>query len=143
MDRFIEFVTNHWMLFSGVVIVLVLLLQDLIESLTQKFTSISPIMAVAKMNQEGVMVIDVREESEYKKGHIENALNLPFGKFDEHIKTLAPYKQTPLIITCQSGTRSAQACKKLCKEGFTQVLNLQGGMLAWEDSKLPIRSGSK
>lgn len=141
MDRFIEFATNHWMLFSGVVIVLVLLLQDFIESLTQKFTSISPIMAVAKMNQEGVIVIDVREESEYKKGHIENARNIPLGKLDEHLKTLLPHQHTPLIVTCQSGTRSTQACKRLCKEGFTQVFNLQGGMLAWEDCKLPIRIG--
>jgi rhodanese-related sulfurtransferase len=43
-----------------------------------------------------------------------------------------------VIVTCQSGTRAPQACGKLVKAGFSDVHELQGGMVAWEEQKLPV-----
>jgi rhodanese-related sulfurtransferase len=143
MDRYIEFVLNHWMLFIGLVVVTILLFQEMLDSAFKKFSSISPLLAVTQMNSDDTAVIDVREEHEFNKGHIEGAINAPFGKFDEHCKKLEAYKKTPVIVTCQTGTRSAPACKKLCKMGFEKVFNLTGGMQSWEDNKLPIKGKKK
>ncbi|MGR8933364.1 MAG: rhodanese-like domain-containing protein [Gammaproteobacteria bacterium] len=143
MDRYIEFVLNHWMLFIGLVVVTILLIQDLVESAFKKFSSISPLIAVTQMNADDTAIVDVREEHEFNKGHIENAINIPFGKFDENVVKLEAYKQSPLIVVCQSGTRSAPACKKLCKMGFEKVFNMTGGMQSWEDNKLPIKVKKK
>ena len=143
MDRYIEFVLNHWMLFIGLVVVTILLIQEMFDSAFRKFATISPVLAVTQMNSEDTVIVDVREEHEFNKGHIENAINAPFGKFDENVIKLEAYKKSPVIVVCQTGTRSLPASKKLCKLGFEKVFNLTGGMQAWEDSKLPIKVKKK
>lgn len=143
MDRYIEFVHNHWQLFIALVGVSVLLIWEMFDSVGKKYASISPLLAVTQMNSEDTTVVDVREEHEYNKAHIEGALNVPFGKFDERVQQLEIYKHSPLLVVCQTGTRSAPACKKLSKLGFEKVSNLTGGMQSWEENKLPIKSKKK
>jgi rhodanese-related sulfurtransferase len=143
MDRFLEFLFNHWMLFTALGVVTILLIQEIIDSAFKKYSSISPLLAVTQMNSEETVIVDVREDHEFNKGHIENAINMPFGKFEDTWKQLEPYKNTPLIVVCQTGTRSTPACKKLSKMGFEKVFNISGGMQSWEDSKLPIKIGKR
>ena len=143
MDRYIEFATNHWMLFIALVVVSFFLIQELLGSLWQKFESISPILAVTQMNTEDTVVVDVSDPHEYAKGHIKDSINLPFGKFDDSIGGLDKYKDTPMIVTCQTGTRSTPACKKLTKSGFNKIFNLTGGMQSWEENKLPLKKSGK
>jgi rhodanese-related sulfurtransferase len=100
-------------------------------------------LAVTKMNSADTIIVDVREPHEYIKGHIENSINIPLDKFSEKLDTLESYKKQPIIIACQSGTRSIPACKTLTKSGFEQVFNISGGMQSWEDSKLPMKITSK
>ncbi len=138
MDQYIEFISNHYLLVLALVAVTFLLIQDLIENSFSKFSAISPMIAVTKMNSGDTQIIDVREPSEYKKGHIEDAINIPVAKFDDEISTLENLKNRTIIVVCQSGTRSSSACKTLIKEGFEKVFNISGGMQSWEDSKLPI-----
>ncbi|MDD5035721.1 MAG: rhodanese-like domain-containing protein, partial [Methylococcaceae bacterium] len=71
IERTIEFLSNHWMLSSGHFVVSLLLIQDLFDSVTRKYKTVSPAGAVALLNVEGVVVIDVREPHEFVKGHIE------------------------------------------------------------------------
>ncbi|SMF96693.1 Rhodanese-related sulfurtransferase [Methylomagnum ishizawai] len=144
-DRLVEFIGNHWIMSSGLFIVIILLIQDFIESLTRKHKTVSPIEAVALMNDDHTLVLDVREPNEFDQGHIEGARNVPLAKLESALE-LEPHKQNPVIVTCQSGTRSQPACKQLLAQGFTQVFELSGGMLAWEDQKLPVtrkRGGKK
>jgi rhodanese-related sulfurtransferase len=143
MERYLEFLFNHWMMFTALGVVTILLIQELIDSALKKYSAISPLLAVTQMNSEDTVIVDVREEHEFSKGHIENAINLPFGKFESTWNQLEAYKKSPLILVCQSGTRSTPACKKLSKMGFEKVFNLTGGMQAWEDSKLPIKVSKK
>lgn len=138
MDRYIEFATNHWMLVIALGVVTVLLLQDLIESVLQNFESVSPTLAVALMNNDGIVVLDVREENEFAKEHIENSINTPLGKLDEQVKNLQQYQNSPVIVVCQTGSRSAPACRKLNKLGFTKLHSLAGGIRSWEENKLPL-----
>ena len=143
MDRFIEFVLNHYLLTLALAVVTFLLIQDLFESAFNKFKSLSPMLAVAKMNSNDVSIIDVREPHEFIKGHIENAVNIPLGKLANQLSQFAHQKDNPVIVVCQTGARSVPACKTLTKAGFTDVYNIIGGIQAWEDGKLPIKITSK
>lgn len=138
LDRIFEFIGNHWIMVGAVVVVAVLLIQDLTESFLRKHKLVSPVGAVALMNQDGTVVVDVRELHEFSAGHIENARHIPLGKIDDRAYELQEFKDTPVIVACQSGTRSPQACRKLAAQGFSQVYELQGGMVAWEEQKLPV-----
>jgi len=144
MDRYIEFALNHYILSLALIVVTYLLIQDFFETAFKKFASITPLLAVAKMNEMDTVIIDVREPLEFVESHIENALNTPLSKFAEHLPKLEAYKKTPMLIACQTGTRSATAGRQLTKAGFEQVFVIAGGMAAWEnDYKLPVKISKK
>lgn len=73
------------------------------------------------------IVIDVREISEYDNGHIENSINIPVDNID----SVDYDKDTVIIVYCASGMRSAEAAKKLISQGYTNVYNLDGGLINW------------
>jgi len=139
MDQYLEFISNHYLLCLALVVVSYMLIQDLIESSFNKYQGLSPLLAVTKMNDIETVVVDVREPHEYMKGHIENSINIPLGKFPEKVNTLEKNKSHPIIVVCQSGTRSISACKTLTKENFEHVFSMTGGMQAWEDNNFPIK----
>jgi rhodanese-related sulfurtransferase len=143
MDQYLEFIGNHYLLCLGFIILTFLLFQDLVESFFSKFEGLSPLLAVTKMNAAETVVVDVRAPHEYKKGHIEDAINIPVEKFSEKADTLDKYKQQSIIVVCQTGNRASPACKTLVKKGFEHVFNITGGMQSWEDSKLPVKAASK
>lgn len=143
MDQYIEFVTNHYLLSFSLVCVIFLLIQDLLSNSFNSYESISPLIAVTKMNGDDTTIIDVRDASEFLKSHIEDAVNIPLSKLEEQLPSLEKHKKQPLIVVCQTGARSVSACKTLSKAGFEQVFNMLGGMQSWEDNKLPIKNSSK
>ena len=137
-QQLLEFVGNHWVMASGLFIVTILLIQDMIDTAFRKHKTLSPTEAVVLMNDENTTVIDVREPNEFAEGHIEGARNIPLAKLGERAAELASHREQPLIVTCQSGTRSMAAGKQLTKLGFAQVYEMKGGMFAWKDQNLPI-----
>lgn len=139
MDQYIEFVTNHYLLSFSLVCVIFLLIQDLLSNSFNGYDSISPLIAVTKMNDDNTVVIDVREPNEFLKSHIENAINIPLDKLEEKLPSLEKHKTHPLIVVCQTGARSVPACKTLTKADFALVFHMQGGMQSWEENKLPIK----
>lgn len=143
MERYIEFVLNHYLLALGLAVVTFLLIQEFIESAFRKFELISPTMAVTKMNTMDTVILDIREEHEFIKGHIENSRHIPLGKLEEQIQQLANDKDKPVIVVCQTGSRSTPACKALMKHEFKNVYSLIGGMQSWEDNKLPMKITSR
>ncbi|MGR8997728.1 MAG: rhodanese-like domain-containing protein [Gammaproteobacteria bacterium] len=144
MDRYLEFILNHYILSLALAVVTYLLIQELFDTAFKKFGAISPLLAVAKMNDTDTLVIDVRDEPDFIQGHIEQSLNTPLGKLSEHLESLAVHKNKPILIACQTGTRSASAGKILTKAGFEQVFVITGGMEAWQnDYKLPVKITSK
>ncbi len=139
MDQYLEFISNHYLLCLGLVVIAYLLIQDLVESSFNKYEGLSPLLAVTKMNNDSTVIVDVREPHEYIKGHIENAINIPLGKFSEKVHAIEKYKAQPIIVVCQSGSRAAPACKTLVKENFEHVFNMIGGMQSWQDNNFPIK----
>lgn len=145
MDRYIEFILNHYILVLAFAVVTYLLIQEIFDSAFNKARSITPLSAVAKMNKsDDVFIIDVREPPEFVTSHIEQATNIPLSKLPEVLPTLTAHKNNPVLVVCQNGTRSASASKQLTKAGFEQIFVITGGMSAWEDDyKLPVKIASK
>lgn len=94
--------------------------------------------AVQKMNHDDALVIDVREPAEVVNGKIPNSKHIPLGELARRLSELEKYKTKPIIVACRSGHRSSGACGILAQNGFTDVYNLSGGMVAWEQANLPV-----
>jgi rhodanese-related sulfurtransferase len=95
--------------------------------------------ALQLINHKNALVLDVREEDEYRLGHVLNSMLIPLGKFNERIGELEKYREQPIVVICRSGNRSGSACAALGKRGFTQVYNLAGGIGAWQKANLPLQ----
>ncbi len=94
--------------------------------------------ALQLINHKDACVLDVREPDEFKSGHVLNAKLIPLGKLRDRLGELERYRDKPIIVVCRSGNRSATACALLGREGFAQVYNLAGGMMAWQKAGLPL-----
>jgi rhodanese-related sulfurtransferase len=94
--------------------------------------------ALQLINHKNALVLDVRDEGEYKAGHILNSAPIQLGKLKERIGELEKYKEQPIVVVCRSGNRSVSACMMLGKSGFNQVYNLAGGIIAWQKANLPL-----
>jgi rhodanese-related sulfurtransferase len=101
-------------------------------------TDVTPAQVKAMIDAGGgIVVVDVREESEYcdstytPPGHIPGAINMPWnsGYLQAHYSELAPDDST--VMVCRSGSRSNAAANFLDGEGFTHVFDMLGGMNAW------------
>ena len=131
-----NFIVNNWPLFVALVIILFLLARTWVGPGAIK--SIRPVEAVQLINHQDAVVVDVRTDKEFEEGHIMNALHIPLGVLNNRIPELQEYKSNPMILACRSGARSAQAVTTLKKQGFENVNNLSGGMLAWSSANLPV-----
>ena len=80
-----------------------------------------------------ILLLDVRGEDEFKGhlGHIEGAYHLPIDQMEERLEEIKAFKHSEIITVCKFGGRSMQAAAFLKSEGFEDVKNLRGGMLAW------------
>ena len=101
--------------------------------------SVSPSQATQLINREDALVIDVREPGEFGAGHILGAKNVPMSRVDSGGAEVAgKRKDRPVILYCDSGNRSAKAAAALRGQGYTRVLNLSGGIGAWQQAGLPV-----
>ncbi len=90
---------------------------------------------LAGSGMQEVSIIDVRTREEYADGHIEGARNIDFTSpsfSDEVIRTLE--KDRSYVLYCRSGRRSALAAERMRELGFTNVVDLSGGVLSWEQT---------
>ena len=105
--------------------------------------SLSATQATQLINREEAQVIDVREPDEYASGHLPESRNIPAAQLGERVGELDKYKDTPLILVCQTGSRSTGACKQLIAQGFARAHNLEGGIAGWRAAGLPLKKGAK
>lgn len=101
----------------------------------------SPSEAVLLINRANAVVLDVREDAEFAAGHIADAKHIPAAQLEQRLGELSKFKDRPVLVNCQSGVRSAKACDVLRKHEFHKVYNLQGGLNAWIQAKLPVVKG--
>ena len=81
-------------------------------------------------DRDDVVVLDVREQWEYDEGHIPGVTLIPMGEVANRLSEIPTDKS--VIVTCRSGNRSGQITDFLRQQGFDNVHNMDGGILAWE-----------
>ncbi len=107
--------------------------------------TISP-QQLAELCRNGkIELLDVRTPIEFQELHIAEAQNIPLDQLDAAAvmrSKSSPHNQ-PLYIICRAGGRGRQACEKFIGAGYTNVVNVEGGTLAWAQSGLPVVRGAK
>jgi rhodanese-related sulfurtransferase len=88
--------------------------------------------------ESGPLVLDVRSAAEFARGHVPNALNVPFFSYESLAAINAP-KDRSVIVYCELGPRAAWARWMLRLAGFADVKHLHGHMAAWRDAKMPTQ----
>lgn len=99
---------------------------------------VSTLQATQLINQKDAVVIDVREQAEFARGHIANAKSFPAKLIEERRAELEKLKAAPVIVSCDTGMRAAAAADKLRSLGVPDVYVLAGGVNAWRDAGLPV-----
>ncbi len=121
---------------------IMLLLASLLGSSTvfaESVPSISPQQAAQMQSTQKAVIIDVRENDEWRSGHIAGAIHIPLGEIGNRVTELTQYQNTPIITQCRSGSRSAKAANVLKNAGFNTVYNMDGGLNAWQKADLEIQ----
>ena len=94
--------------------------------------------AVVLMNRSKPLILDVRDAAEFAAGHIQGAKHIPVGELTARMKEIEKFKDKPVLVHCQKGMRAKGACSILKAQQFTQLNNLQGGLDAWVEAKMPL-----
>ena len=89
-------------------------------------------------NGETPLLIDTREDNEWTAGHAAGAVHLSKGIIERDIEAKVSDKRTKMVLYCGGGFRSALAADALLKMGYTDVISLDGGWRAWQESGMPI-----
>jgi|SRR5450631_1042460 rhodanese-related sulfurtransferase len=87
---------------------------------------------------ETFVLVDVREESEFAKDHLPGAIHLGKGVIERDVEARIPDLNTPLVLYCGGGFRSALAADNLQKMGYTRVLSMDGGIRVWREKGFPL-----
>jgi rhodanese-related sulfurtransferase len=87
------------------------------------------------------VLVDVREESEFAKDHLPGAIHLGKGVIERDIEARVPKLDTPLVLYCGGGFRSALAADNLQKMGYTNVISMDGGIRDWREKGYPLSKG--
>lgn len=90
----------------------------------------------AIMDRDDVVLIDVREQAEYDEAHIPDITLIPLGTVPDSLDKI-PTDKT-VIMTCRTGNRSGQATEFLRQQGFDNVHNMEGGIVAWQAAGFPV-----
>jgi molybdopterin/thiamine biosynthesis adenylyltransferase/rhodanese-related sulfurtransferase len=107
--------------------------RDLLSAAKSVITEVDTATAQTQIAAGGVTVLDVREPDEYAEGALVGALHIPRGHLEAQIEGRILDKESPVIVYCAGGVRSAFAAKTLAELGYTNVLSMAGGYGKWKD----------
>jgi rhodanese-related sulfurtransferase len=92
---------------------------------------------------ETFVLVDVREESEWGRGHLPAARHLSKGIIERDVEEAFPDLHTKLVLYCGGGYRSALAAENLQKMGYSNVFSMDGGWRGWNEAGLPVEKDSR
>ena len=111
---------------------------DFKKEALKHITTITVSEAKASLDKGGVTFLDVRTETEFKKGHVPGAINLPRGKLEFMIDKKITDKNAQAVLYCKSGDRSTLATYTLVKMGYKNLKSMDGGWKAWTKAGYPV-----
>jgi molybdopterin/thiamine biosynthesis adenylyltransferase/rhodanese-related sulfurtransferase len=107
--------------------------RDLLSKTKAEIREVTTAEADELRTRPGVVLLDVREPDEHEQGTIPGSVFVPRGHLESKIENLVPGRDTPLVIYCAGGNRSAFAAKTLTELGYTDVVSMAGGFNRWKD----------
>ena len=138
MGPYSEFITNNFVLFAALGIILALILRLEIKRALRGFKVITPAETVQLINKEDALLLDVREDNERLNGTIKGAKPMALSVLKQRIEELKEFAEKPVIAFCKTGNRSLEACEILKNNQFTNVMSLKGGIEGWRTVNLPV-----
>jgi len=132
------FVNNNLLMIVMWFVLLFMLVNSFIKAAWDK----TPQQVVQIMNGGNSLILDVRENKEFETGHIADSVHIPMSEVKNRLSELDKYKDSQVVVSCRSGQRSSRTCSLLKKNGFSNISNLKGGIVAWESDKLPVTTKS-
>jgi rhodanese-related sulfurtransferase len=111
--------------------------QKLVAEAKKNITEISPEEAQAQTGRGDAVLIDVREDDDWRQDHAKGAKHLGRGVIELEIEEQVPDLKTPIICYCGGGSRSALVAESLQKMGYENVRSLAGGFRAWKEGGFP------
>ena len=134
MDHSLEFVMNHPVLSVALFIFIYLFITFEVKNITKKYKAINCNDLVTKINENNVIVLDTREKSEFKKGHISQAM-----LYD--ISSVKNLEYDEVVVYDKDEASSISSAEKLLKNNSIRVLYLEGGIQSWTENNLPLVEG--
>lgn len=131
MERWLEFMQHHPILFGmmAVLIVLFFILEN-----RRSGHKVSPQMVGVLVNRDNAMLIDLRDPKDFREGHISGSRSIPFSRLKEHLEELREVNR-PIIMICQMGQVAGTAVQQV---GGAHLHRLDGGILNWKNQGLPL-----
>ena len=139
MALFLEFLAQEWILVLALLVVVVMLVW---HETRKAGPSVTPQQAINLINSEQGVFVDLRDNADYRQGHIIDTLHIPSTKLEERMAELGKYKDKPVVLVCKMGQQSGAASKQLKAAGYTRVYRMTGGMMEWSNLQLPVISKS-
>jgi rhodanese-related sulfurtransferase len=104
----------------------------------------TPAEALKRLDEnQGARLVDVREDDEWREGHVQGAVHLGKGVIERDVERTFPDKETELHLYCGGGFRSALVADNLQKMGYKNVISIDGGYKAFKDMGVQIVTGDK
>lgn len=135
IHQLIEFSGNHAVLVMALFAILAMLIGGELRQRLSGVGEVGPGEATRMLNRDNAIMIDMRTDKEYREGHVASAVHIPSM---DNLAALEKYRGKPVIVYCNSGSRSAGFCSRLRKQGFEPVYNLRGGIHGWQKADLPV-----
>jgi rhodanese-related sulfurtransferase len=112
--------------------------KDLVAEAKKNVCEVSVSEAKASLEKGGYVFLDCREPKEFKMGHVPGAMNIPRGLIEFTVDKKIPDKNTNIVVYCKVGGRGCLSACTLCRMGYKNVKNMDGGWMAWEKAGYPI-----
>ncbi len=139
MEKVLLFASEQWLLITALVAALWLL-----AWLEQRRagTALTSNSLTSLVNSEQAVVVDLREKAEFDAGHIVDAINIPFSKWQSQQgggeTELGKYRARPIVLVCKMGQQSSHVARKLKAEDYAGIYRLSGGLSEWQSAQMPL-----
>ena len=130
---------NHSVLSLALVGIVGLLIAGELRRQISGIKQVGPAEVTHLLNHQDAVLLDVRDKSEYQEGSLPGAVSLPYSQIVEDRTKLEKYRQRPVVVFCKNGQQGARTCSILRKQGFENIYNLDGGLLAWRTANMPVQ----
>lgn len=115
-------------------IYLALILLMSFDALSAELWSVAQLQKAISKSDHKPVLLDVRTQSEYNDGHIQNAINIPHDQILKEPQLLSAYKDSQVVVFCRSGVRAGKVIEMLEGLGFKKIIDIDGDMLAWNEA---------